>query len=201
MIAGALLVGGCKKRLKLVDAEGDPSARGAGAAATAGAAGGAAGATPLEPSDDTASASASATAAAAASGAPAAKAQPAAATGAAYPATCAGTCEKTLRCMGSYNATEQASCVASCEAGNPDPARFAKLNKLDCASLLASLKGGGGGGSSSGGGSSGGAAQPCGPSQCSTCVFDGTSCYSRVPPFLACDACCCRKGGPAPRWE
>jgi len=110
-----------------------------------------------------------------------------------YPATCAGVCEKTLRCMSAYSAQEQKSCVDSCQAGRPDPAKFARMVKMDCKALLGAVNGGGGGG---------GGASPSGPcNDCNTCVWDGTSCYSRVPPFLACDACCCRKGGPAPRWD
>ncbi len=115
-----------------------------------------------------------------------------------YPPTCAGTCEKTLRCIGAFSAGEQATCVAQCQAGTPDPARFARLNTMDCATLAAALKGERGSGSARG---NGGDDEACGAQQCATCVFDGTSCYSRVPPFLACDACCCRAGGPAPRWD
>jgi hypothetical protein len=193
-VVGALLLAllpGCNKRLVLVDRDHDeePPSR---AVATAQAS-----APALAPAGDT-TAAASGSVARADAPAPS-KPAAAAPAGNAYAATCAGTCEKTLRCMGAYNATEQAACVTSCEAGTPDPARFARVNKMDCATLLATLKGGNKGGG--GGASSGGAAEPCGKNQCSTCVFDGTSCYSRVPPFLACDACCCRPGGPAPRWE
>lgn len=189
-----VLLAGCTKRLKLslVDDEADaadPNAKNA----------------PATPATATATATATDTSggpgalATNTATAPAGKAATPAPAPAQYPATCAGTCEKALKCKGAYNATEQASCVQSCEAGPQahNTARFADLNRKDCASMLAAL--GMGGGSSSGG------AKPAAPqggcNDCATCVFDGTSCYSRVPPFLACDACCCRKGGPAPRWE
>jgi hypothetical protein len=118
-----------------------------------------------------------------------------------YPATCAGVCEKTLRCMNAFSAVEQTNCIQSCK---PNPTRFAQLNQMDCGTLITTLKNEGSASSSSGGGnarSSSGAPSNCGPDKCSTCVWDGSSCYSRVPPHLACDACCCRRGGPAPRWD
>jgi hypothetical protein len=190
-IVGALVLfvvsAGCNKRLVLVDAD-DTKDAAAGTPVAA-----AAGTGEITITVDAGSA-------AVAVDAGAATVKPtgvAAAPGGTFPATCAGTCEKTLRCLGSFNASEQASCIAQCQAGSPDPARFARLNKMDCATLTATLKGGSGGSSSGGGAPEG----PCGKQHCATCVFDGTSCYSRVPPFLACDACCCRPGGPAPRWE
>jgi hypothetical protein len=98
--------------------------------------------------------------------------------------------------MNAYNAKEQSDCVTSCEGGKPDPVRFSHLLQMDCKTLVANLKGPNGGGA---GGNK--QASPCGADKCSTCVWDGSSCYSRVPPFLACDSCCCRPGGPAPRWD
>ena len=178
----------CNKRLALIDVEDTPDA---GTSATAAVP--AASTAGLVVTVDAGTAATAGTKPAAVT-----TTQPTSQPGGSFPPTCAGTCEKSLRCLGSFNATEQASCVAQCQAGKPDPARFARLNKMDCATLLATLKGGGGSSTSSGGAAPD---EPCGKDHCTTCVWDGTSCYSRVPPFLACDACCCRKGGPAPRWD
>jgi len=114
---------------------------------------------------------------------------------------CAAMCEKTLKCLNAFNDAEQSACIAKC--GTPNQARFAKLMAMDCKTLITTLQNenNGGSSSSSSSSSSGGGAKPCGANECSTCVWDGSSCYSRVPPHLACDACCCRKGGPAPRWD
>lgn len=110
---------------------------------------------------------------------------------------CTNVCEKSLKCMNAYSAEEQQACVTSCEGGKPDPVRLSHLYAMDCTTLVANLKGGGGGA----GANANKQASPCGADKCSTCVWDGSSCYSRVPPFLACDSCCCRPGGPAPRWD
>ena len=125
-----------------------------------------------------------------------------------YPATCAGTCEKTLRCMNAWSDTEQAACVAECSQHATNSAKLAELNAKDCNSLLSTLKGGGAANNNAKPSTSSGGAAPqqaC-KADCYGCVWDGTSCYYLNGSMIGsgtvyCAACCCAKGGPAKRWE
>jgi hypothetical protein len=192
-LAALAVVVGCNKRLKLVDDDTDAGAAPPAAPTTPAAAPTNGGLTPTENADP----GAGMAGIAGTGGTTPSAGTPAAAQ---YPPTCAGYCEHALRCVGSYNQTEMSTCIPQCAAQNVPASKIAELNRKSCPELIAFIKGQGG----KGGNSSSGGAKPAGNpgcNNCATCVFDGTSCYSRVPPFLACDSCCCAKGGPAPRWE
>ena len=97
--------------------------------------------------------------------------------------------------MNRFSREEQSACAEACEDGKATPLKLSHLNGMDCPTLLANLEG------KDAGLVATPRADKCSTEQCSTCVWDGTSCYSRLSPFDDCDACCCRPGGPAPRWE
>ena len=191
---GLLVVTSCNKRLKLVDADEDPASKATAAPPPTAAA------TTDEEDDPPVHMPHVPTATAKPTAAPAKPAPVAAA----YPPTCAGACEKTLKCMGAFNAAEQAACIADCSKHTANPQKLAQLNAMDCVTLLSTLKGGGGGGAS-GGGAAPKPATACN-ADCYGCVWDGSQCYYLNGSMIGagtvtCAACCCAKGGPAKRWE
>ena len=109
---------------------------------------------------------------------------------------CTNVCRKSLKCMGevAYKRQDLKTCVNECEDGKASPVRLSRLYTMDCETLVANLE-------NADGGVGDPAASPCSAQQCAACVWDGESCYSRISPFADCDACCCKKGGPAPRLE
>lgn len=188
---------GCNKRLRLVDKD-EPSASatapGFGSPAAPGE--NASGGHPLAPATTEGNGAAPAVPGATTTAPTATTTTTAAAAKKKYPPTCAGACEYTLRCMGAFNAQEQASCVTECTRKGEDPNKLSQVNATDCATLVAQLRGGGKPNPPNNGGNNGGNTGACSRNDCLGCYWEQDMCmyvhgYIATGIKQACKACCC----------
>jgi hypothetical protein len=104
-----------------------------------------------------------------------------------------------LQCFGQDTASSRASCNNECAQRQATTEQLAQVQGATCEQIAQYFQGqqqqgpynfGAAGGAGAGGGCT---------ADCTGCVWDGSSCYHGTG--LACDACCCAPGGPAPRWD
>ncbi len=129
--------------------------------------------------------------------------QPAGGTGGTdtYASDCGAACEHYLACKGIDDQAQWSQCTNECQSSTElDPAVVAEYPQYDCATAIQLVEGGGGGEVEGGTEGSG----TCN-ADCTSCVWDGSSCYSNsmaaMGTVIECEACCCAPGGPAPRWD
>jgi hypothetical protein len=99
--------------------------------------------------------------------------------------SCAAYCDHALRCLNSLNPTETASCVSSCEAQHPTPAKLTEMTSMTCAQVVAMMHGGGN------------TPKPTGAcTDCNGCYWEQDMClyvhgYVATGIKQACKPCCC----------
>ena len=98
--------------------------------------------------------------------------------------SCAAYCDHALRCLNSLNPTESASCISSCEAQHPTPAKLTEMTSMKCDQIVAMMRGGGN-------------AKPAGAcTDCNGCYWEQDMClyvhgYVATGIKQACKPCCC----------
>ncbi len=116
------------------------------------------------------------------------------------PTGCGAACAHYLECKGIDDEQQWTMCTNECQSSTElDPAVVAQYPSLDCATAIELVESNQGGAAESG--NQGGACN----ADCTSCVWDGSSCYSNsmaaMGTVIECEACCCAEGGPAPRWD